>query len=126
MEKIVKINATDDSPEVLFDAVAGIFLLKGRSLPEDAYAFYRPLILWVEAYSRQANKSSELRIQLDYFNSSSVKQLLDLLLAFELILDSGNASKVTWLYEKGDELMEIKGMEFKSMMTKIPFELQAV
>jgi len=123
MEKTLKLKETEDTPAVTLDAVKNEFSLIGRSLPEDAVEFYRPIIAWVKAYAQNPNLETEFIIKLQYFNSSSVKQVSDVLMVLEEIFKAGKKVKVMWFYEEGDELMEIKGQEFKSMLS-IPFELK--
>jgi hypothetical protein len=120
----LKLRATEDTPEVLFSEKSNVFSIAGRSLPEDAFIFYKPVIAWVNDYIKQPNNNSELTIALEYFNSSSVKQLLELITLFEKIAKSGKNAKIIWCYSEGDDLMEIKGLEFKSMVTNIPFEFK--
>ncbi len=69
------------------------------------------------------NPESEFHILLEYFNSGSVKQVLDILIMLEQIISSGKKIKVCWFYNEDDDLMEMKGEEFKSMV-KVPFELK--
>lgn len=125
MENSIKIKATEDTPDVIFDRNSNEFRLSGRSLPEDAFAFYDPIIKWLNDYSKLPNDNSVLTVSLDYFNSSSVKQILELISAFEGIIRSGKSAKIIWCYAADDDLMEIKGMEFQSM-TNIPFEFQVL
>lgn len=126
MENYLKLKGTEDTPEIVFNRDTNEFSLTGRSLPEDAFVFYSPVIAWMNEYVKQPNSRSELKIALDYFNSSSVKQILGLILLFEEIASSGKEAKIIWYYAEGDDLMEIKGLEFKSMVDKIPFELEVL
>ncbi len=125
MEKALKLKGTEDTPQIVFDSSNQEFTISGRSLPEDPSEFYRPIIAWMQAYTMQPNPNTELNINLDYFNSSSVKQILALFILLEEVIKSGNKAKVVWFYTKGDDLMEIKGQEFKNMLT-IPFELTVI
>jgi hypothetical protein len=124
MEKIFKLKGTEDTPEVVFNRETNEFCLSGRSLPEDAYAFYRPIVEWMSDYVKQPNTSSELKIFLEYFNSSSVKQVLGMISIFEEIIKTGKEAKIIWCYSLGDDLMEIKGQEFESMVKEIKFEFK--
>lgn len=119
-----KLEGTEDTPEVILNKETNTFLIKGRSLPEDAYIFYKPIIEWFAEYSSQPNAATALSVSLDYFNSSSVKQLLDLFSQLKNIIASGHEAKIIWNYSEDDDLMEIKGLEFKSMLN-IPFEIKA-
>src|SRR4051812_44426538 len=116
MEKSFSAKATEDSPEIEFDPASNTFMITGRSLPEDAFSFYQPVQKWMSEYVKQANPSSKLVVSLEYFNSSSVKQLLILFSKFEEILQTGKEAKISWCYAEGDDLMEIKGQEFQSML----------
>jgi hypothetical protein len=123
MEKALKLNGTEDSPEVVLDQENNVFVLSGRSLPEDAMEFYKPIFSWIRSYLKDPNPNTELHIKLQYFNSSSVKQILDLILLLEELIKAGKKAKVVWFYDDGDELIEMKGQEFKSIVS-IPFELK--
>lgn len=123
MENHFNLKGTEDTPEVSFNKETNNFRISGRSLPEDAFTFYSPIIAWMSDYVINPNANSELIISLDYFNSSSVKQVLDLISVFERIIKTGKQAKVIWCYSEGDDLMEIKGLEFKSMLN-IPFEIK--
>ncbi len=125
MGNLLHLKSTEDTPEIFFNKEKNIFSLKGRSLPEDSLSFYSPVIAWMSAYSKNPNPSSELIITLEYFNSSSVKQVLTLISTFSEITKSGNEAKIVWYYSEGDDLMEMKGLEFKSMIMSIPFEVRA-
>lgn len=124
MTNILNLKGTEDTPEVFFNKETNQFSLRGRSLPEDAFLFYDPIIKWMSDYVKNPNVSSELIIALEYFNSSSVKQLLNLISLFEEIATAKKEAKIIWCYCDGDDLMEIKGLEFKSMVMNIPFELR--
>lgn len=125
MEKALKLKATEDTPKIVFDMAKNEFSLSGRSLPEDATAFYKPVILWMRNYMQDSRPYTEFQITLDYFNSSSIKQILVLFMLLEELIKSGKEAKVVWYYNEDDELMEIKGREFKSMLN-IPFELKKI
>jgi len=125
MERALKLKATEDTPKVVLDKARNEFSLSGRSLPEDAFAFYMPIITWMEDYIKNPNSDTEFRISLDYFNSSSVKQILIIFMLLEELIKSGKKAKVIWCYNEDDELMEIKGREFKSMLN-IPIELKSI
>ncbi len=125
MEKPLKLKATEDTPKIVFDRAKSEFSISGRSLPEDASEFYRPVIAWMENYVQYSKPYTEFRISLDYFNSSSIKQMLVLFMLLEEIIKKGKEVKIVWCYNDDDELMEIKGREFKSMLN-VPFEMDIV
>lgn len=75
MENYV-LEGTPKSPQVNFNAETGVLLLSGRSIPENAREFYRPMIEWVEKYNTSPKQQTTFDICLEYFNTSSSKALL--------------------------------------------------
>ncbi len=49
MEKLI-IGHTEDTPNVRFEPETGVFCIEGRSLPENAVAFYNPILDWLKQY----------------------------------------------------------------------------
>jgi len=122
MEKPLKLKQTEDTPQIVFDILKNEFIISGKSLPEDPAQFYEPIIKWISNYVKKPNPSTEFKINFEYFNSGSVKQIMVLLTKLEEIISTGKKIKIMWYYDKDDDLMEIKGHEFKNMLT-IPFEM---
>ncbi len=109
------IAATDDTPEVNFSLVSGKSSILGRSLPENAYDFYRPIISWLNANVHLIKHKNELELSFDYFNSSSSRYLFEML---NILERSPNRQLITvkWKVEKGDELMFEKAQELSSLL----------
>ncbi|MEA3452400.1 MAG: DUF1987 domain-containing protein [Bacteroidota bacterium] len=114
MEPLI-INATEDTPEIVFDPNKDIYKISKISVPEDAYEFYLPIIQWVKSYSESPDNSTVVvEFDLEYVNSASAKQLIQLLLALE---DLGRVVTilVKWYYESIDEDMQLLGKRFKNL-----------
>ncbi len=122
MTRDMNLTATFDTPEVIFEPQDGHFELRGRSMPEDPVKFYEPLILWFKSYARAPNPTTRLIVDLEYFNSSSLKQLLLIFSVLESMGEATNRVKVEWHYDTSDELMEVKGLEIQSIVN-LEFEL---
>jgi len=82
-------HSTADTPEVILNPEKGVFLIGGRSMPEDAGKFYRPIINWLNNYLKQPNDSTVFHVELEYFNSSSIKQLLTVMQKLEQLSKTG-------------------------------------
>ena len=65
----------------------GELLLKGRSIPENSIEFYKPIIDWIDNYSQSVNDQTVLSVQLEYFNTSSSKCILDVFKKLESLLN---------------------------------------
>jgi len=117
----LKIHATDDSPEILFDLENKVFEISGKSLPEDVNEFYGPVMDWLTEYSKNPLPETTFNFKFNYFNTASSKIILDILLILEDIHKNGNDVKVKWFYPGYDEDMQEAGEEY-SEMAEVPFE----
>lgn len=117
----IKLKGTDDTPSVILDKENGIFEIAGRSLPEDVNAFYEPILDWLADYAESPNSETVVTFKLVYFNTASSKLILDILLKFEEISESGSEVLIKWYFPEDDEDMEEAGEEY-SEIVEIPFE----
>ncbi|HAS47643.1 MAG TPA: nuclear pore complex subunit [Microscillaceae bacterium] len=115
MENIV-LEGTGRTPYVSFDAQAGKLELSGRSIPENSITFYKPLFDWVDNYVQSPKDNTTVIFNLEYFNTSSSKCILDLLRKLETLKDTNNATEIKWYFDEGDEDMEESGNDFKSLI----------
>jgi hypothetical protein len=107
---------------VIFDSEKGILEIKGRSIPENAIEFYKPLVDWLDDYAKTPQKQTDVNIQLEYFNTSSSKCILDVFKKLEAVRKDDNKVTVKWYYEEDDEDMLEAGEDYQSIL-KIDFEM---
>lgn len=118
----IRINATEDTPNVILDPENNHFEISGRSLPEDVVVFYQPIMQWLDQLQENPVKDLNLVIKLEYFNTASSKLILDILLKLEDIFQKGTPVKVTWCYLTSDADMREAGEEY-SEIVGLPFSL---
>jgi len=116
------IEGTPKTPNIDFDHGKGSLLLKGRSIPENSIEFYKPLVDWLDAYSSSPKPKTVCDVQLEYFNTSSSKCLLDLFKKMELMSTGGNEVIINWYYEEDDEDMLEAGEDYQSIIN-VPFKM---
>lgn len=116
------IKGTEKTPVVNFNNATGKFELKGRSIPEDSLSFYKPIIDWIKQYTESPQNVTELSVELEYFNTSSSKCLIDVFKTLEPIQVAGNKVQVNWRYEKDDEDMLEAGEGYATSVA-IPFKM---
>lgn len=121
----IKIEGTPKTPTVIFDAEKGSVEIKGRSIPENSIEFYKPLIDWLEDYMKGPQDLTQVDIQLEYFNTSSSKCILDVFKKLEAIYKGGNEVVINWHYEEDDEDMLEAGEDYQSII-KIPFKMMEI
>ncbi|MBL0341792.1 MAG: DUF1987 domain-containing protein [Bacteroidetes bacterium] len=113
------------TPHILFDQ-AGFLEMKGKSIPENSVEFYRPVYEWLDQYIAQPKPSTKLLVQLEYFNTSSSKCILDIFRKLELLHKSGASQvAIVWLYDEDDEDMMETGEDYQTIV-KVPFSISKV
>jgi hypothetical protein len=117
----ISIAGTPKTPTVNFNS-NGKIEIKGRSIPENSIEFYDPLVKWLEEYLSNPAELTEVNIQLEYFNTSSSKCILDVFKKLEAIYKSGNEVIINWYYEEDDEDMLEAGEDYQSII-KVPFKM---
>lgn len=118
----LKIEGTPKTPTIEFNPSTGYLLVRGRSIPENSIEFYKPLIDILEAYDKSAQSNTKVDIQLEYFNTSSSKCILDVFKKLEGI-NSGNSEVViNWYYEEDDEDMLEAGEDYQAIIN-VPFKM---
>ncbi|NPA68340.1 MAG: DUF1987 domain-containing protein [Chlorobi bacterium] len=123
MAEPINLERTKNSPEIILDKENAIFKISGRSIVEDPKEFYTPVYNWLEEYVKAPLDRTNFIIDLEYFNSSSARQIMELIMLLEKIPETGNKVKVSWLYEEGDEMSRERGDEIK-MVSKLDFEIK--
>ncbi|MGK0278912.1 MAG: hypothetical protein ACI9RU_001678 [Litorivivens sp.] len=119
------IAQTEETPEVSFNLEDSEFSIVGRSLPENAFSFYKPIIEWIRNYSELAVNPGSMTIRLDYFNSSSGRYIMEMLVELENFKKESSKLSIIWISDADDELMIEKGEEFQSLID-LPFLLKSV
>ena len=109
------IEPTKYSPRVELNS-DGYIHIQGRSIIEDPFSFYDPILNWVKNVTAHSLK---VEIKLEYLNTSSSIQIYKLLSTIQENFGEQYAS-ISWFYEDGDEDTYELGKEFESQL-KLPF-----
>lgn len=110
-----------DTPEIVLDSERGIFSISGRSIPENAVSFYKPVLEWLEDYSKKPLEHTDFHFRYDYFNTASAKQIAKIMIIIEKLCKN-NRVTVKWHYKTGDTDMRTDGMRYQEL-TDINIEL---
>lgn len=108
--------ATQATPEVNFDFSAHRLVLKGEAYPENAAAFFRPLLQAIESWLTEkpiAGEPVRLHVALSYFNSSSTKLLFELFECLNGFAKRGIPCELYWYYDAEDDISEEFGQELR-------------
>jgi hypothetical protein len=122
------IKGDDINPTVTLNHIDNIFVISGESRPENPLKYYEPVFNWFNEYfnyyyvlndlsNAAAPAAKKIKVDLDYFNSTSAKVLFDL---FVLLKNTGLEKfkikfEIDWYYHVEDTDMLDAGQEMESM-----------
>lgn len=118
------IEDTAQTPYVHLDPETGKMVIKGRSIPEDADAFWLPILNWFESFMMNPTETVTICLNLEYFNISSSKRILFLLYKLNELDEAGISVQVEWHYKLSDIDMYEVGQDY-AYMVKVPFHFHS-
>ncbi len=110
------LTETSKTPEIKCELDSGTFHISGRSIPENSIEFYKPLFDWLDSYVENPKEKTEMNVQLEYFNTSSSKCLVEVFRRLEKVKKKGQEVAINWFYEEDDEDMEESGEDFREII----------
>lgn len=124
----LNIKGDDINPTIQFNHLDNTFIISGESRPEYPLKYYEPVFIWLNEYFNYVYvlnnlhdpiipNIKKLKIDLDYFNSTSAKVLFDL---FSLLKNTGSKKfnivfEIDWVYDAEDADMLDAGKEMAKM-----------
>lgn len=124
MEKTI-LEATPTTPQIILDP-AGRFEFSGKSLPENSFEFYRPVLDWLDDFSStyKGEFPVTLSFKLEYFNTSSTSHFLKVIKKIERLFQDGYDASVFWFHDPEDEDMREAGEDFR-LLVRMPINIVA-
>ena len=116
----VRIEKTAKSP--LFIMTDGYICLSGRSIPQNSRQAYQMCFDWVEEYVKTPKKETKIDLFFEYIDTSSIRCVIDLLVALCVIKDEHHQVVVNWYYEEDDEDSHDLGTYLQSQL-KVPLNV---
>ncbi len=120
---ILEFEETNDTPYVKVDPESGVIELLGKSFPEDPVGFYETIFEWIKANFTQSTENIEVKIKLEYYNTSTSRYLLKL---FEILADIkkdyNSKLVINWFFTRNDEDMKEAGAAYEGI-SELPFRL---
>jgi len=65
------IEGTAKAPQIDLNHFSGELILSGRSIPENAAKVFEPVLDWISNYIKSPNITTNFRLNLEYFNTST-------------------------------------------------------
>lgn len=111
-----------DKPEVDFRFSQHYLALRGESFPENAVAFYAPVVSALMNYLA-ACRDQEITVdfELRYFNSSSTKILLNVFRMLDQASSNHNVVHLNWRHDPDDDTVLEFGTDIASDFITLKF-----
>jgi hypothetical protein len=104
-----------DVPVVHFNAETGICEIEGESYLEKTAEFYDRLLAWLNQYIAEMKGDIKFSFKLTYFNTSSSKRILYIMLRLKEYVDNGGSVTTNWHFNPNDIEMEEAIEDFMSI-----------
>ena len=111
-----------DKPFVNFDASTGKCEMTGESFPEKTEEFYGGLMRWLEQYMEEVNGPIDFSFGLSYFNTSSSKRILHIMILLQQYAEKGGKVIAQWNYDPEDLDLE-EDIEDLKIISKLDLKM---
>ena len=113
---------TDLTPYVLIDEGQGYMKLEGESYHENVVGFFQEINEWLDRFINTDFAGFTFDCKLKYFNSSTVKLLLNMLLKMDRS-EGGKNITVNWITTKNNKIIIECGEDFQEDLENLTFNL---
>lgn len=121
---VLKIEATERTPDVVLSGPPWQLRLTGESYPEDVSAFYGQVILAMDELLQQPAQPLQVELGLVYINSSSIKALYRIFEGLDGCRQKGWTVQVAWRYTDDDDIMQELGEDFKDRFPELTMAIE--
>lgn len=116
-----KVEGTSRTPFVLMDVNSGVLEIKGISIPNNSYDFFKPLFDVIDKYVLNPASKTVVNIHLDYINTSTSKALLELFKKLVIL----QCVEFNWHCDVNDEEMLEFGRNYETLLG-LPFNFYTI
>ena len=104
------IDPTPKTPSIDLNHLTGELILSGKSIPENSAKVYEPVFNWATEYILNARPTTNLRLNLEYFNTASSLWLAKILKVL-IRINEPDFVLIIHLYLPVEEFDEMKEFE---------------
>ena len=118
----LKIEKTETTPRIDFDAKLHTISIAGEIYPENADKFFAPILDWLKNYLSNLHSKCIVSFHITYFNTASSSKISNILEMLEKAYKKGKDISIHWYYDPKNPDMEEVAEEFREDVT-IPFQI---
>lgn len=117
---------TTSTPYLLVDEEKRYMKLEGRCFHENISVFFKEISDWLDGYLTTDFEVFTFDNAITYFNSSTTKLLLNMLLKMDKHATPSNKIIVNWITSEDNDIMMECGEDFKEEVENLEFNLVIV
>lgn len=124
----LKLDKTSYTPDVVLNINNKELSFRGECRPENVSNFFTPIVAWFEELKTfpPVQENVPVIFNLDYFNSSSAKYIMDIFfLISDINKDYHYNLEIVWEYDEDDEDVYEAGVEFEDL-SGVSFTFKAI
>lgn len=114
---------TGSTPYILVDEEKSYMYFKGESFHENVMEFYKDIINWLQEYMEKDFSNFTFDCELKYFNSSTAKMLLNMLMLMDNAVNDEKSVKINWITTEDNEIIIECGEDFSDEVSNLDFNL---
>lgn len=115
---------TGSTPYILIDEERSYMHFKGESFHENVAKFYEEIDAWLSSYMLTDFECFTFDCELRYFNSSTAKLLLNMLMSMDAVIE-GTEKKIVinWITTEDNDIIIECGEDFQEEVTNVTFHI---
>lgn len=120
---MILLEKTASTPYILVDETKGYMHFKGESFHENVLEFYKDVMQWLKDYLQSDFSTLTFDCELKYFNSSTAKMLLNILMLMENAATDNKTVIVNWITTEDNEIIIECGEDFAEEVSNLTFNM---
>ena len=104
MAFFLELHKTTSTPYVLVDEANGYMKMEGKSFPEKAGEFFNDVSDWLNKYLETDFGSFKFDFAMDYYNSSTYKIIMDMMMNMDKYSQGDNKIIINWIAAEDDDI----------------------
>lgn len=126
MAHFLEKQGTVSTPYVLIDEAKNYMKLEGRSFHENVVEFFEEVDGWLTEYLQSDFAEFTFDCEMNYFNSSTSKLLLNMIVKMDRAAEGGKKVTVNWITSKENDIVIECGEDFAEEAENLTFNLKVI
>ena len=123
MAYYLDIEKTGSTPKVIIDEEKRYMRIEGESYHENVIEFFKNITEWLENDFESVCDGFVFECEMTYFNSSTAKLLLNMLLHMDECAEGGKSVTVNWITTADNDIIIECGEDFSEELSNVTFNL---